>query len=79
MTLAVGDIICIVLIIICLLIIAYKIGRIKYYEKKYSVCPKCGGKTSRCTETEHLIGDIETYEKFYCGKLNCDWEEKVNY
>ncbi len=74
-----GDIIFYILVIISIGIFLYKIGRYQYLKRKYSVCPKCGGKTSHCTETEHYIGDVETYEKFYCKTLKCDWEEKVNY
>ena len=72
-----GDIVGCLLIGLLILAFIYKIARYQYLKFKFRKCPKCGSKTSHYTDTEHFIGEINSYEKFYCGKLNCDWEEKL--
>ena len=73
-----------IMICIIFLLVAYavfKIIRVLYVNKKYSVCPKCGYKTNVVEKIEYSFGDQETYDEFYCTNFeqNCGWKYKFKF
>ena len=84
----IGDIIGIGLLVICVLIFIYKLGKYYYIKRKFKKCPKCGHETGIITENSQTFGDIESWEKIYCrSKYNknvdkcptCEWEYKLKF
>ena len=84
---SIGDIISGVLLALLVLIVIYKICRYFYIKRKYKECPCCGFKTSIITESNHSIGDVDTYEKIYCRRkydkphedIKCSWEFELRF
>ena len=71
-----GESIMIIMIGILTLVLIYKVIRTIYIYRKYSVCPKCGHKTTTMEKTEYTYADQETYIEFKCTNFdqNCGWK-----